>query len=38
MGEVGDRTFIDIHWLQAHVGNENVPRGQEIPTRDIKLL
>jgi hypothetical protein len=38
MGEVRNRTFIDIYWIQTHVGNEDVPRGQEIPTRDIKLL
>ena len=38
MGEVGDRTFIDIHRIQTHVGDEDVLRGQEIPTRDAELL
>jgi hypothetical protein len=38
MGEVRDRAFIDIYRIQAHVGDEDVPRGQEIPTRDFKLL
>ena len=38
MGEVRDRAFIDIYRIQAHVGYEDVPRGQEIPTRDFELL